>query len=863
MASMASRTGALLFCALFAIGFGAGGYFAGLQPLGRTLLAAWQVRHWQPVPATVLQAELREQRHSEGGLTYAVHARYRYAWGPRTYEGDRVGLEAAGGADNVGDWHRQWHGRLLRAQAQGQAITVWVDPADPGNALIDPAIRWSLLIFRLPFALVFTGVGLAAGWIFLRLLLGRTTHGGGAPWPGMKPAGDQDGAASSARSSLHGSALGAWLFALFWCGIAFPMAAVIWLDGAASGWALAFISVFVVVGVLLLGFAIRQTRVVWRYRGAAFTALPQRPVGGGLVEATLLLPYRAAEDSSPPFRLRLAQYRVDESSSGSPERLVERVESRGAQPCQPTPEGGLRLIARFAVPGDAPAHGAVRSGERVAWRVELLGADGGVELSYELPVQAAPQAAAALAPGGGDRFDRRAAWKHEEPIVLPDAEGLGAREAGDAQDHGAMPWPPGAVASETPEGWQLTFSQAGWRWAAAVALALLALEWVVNGRLGSQGLVLPRSPGGLAVWALLLAFSLHAATRRWVLRVADGGLVVHCSSWLWSSQRSLSGEASPSLVHKVLYSTGSGSNERMVHAVYVRGTRGSLVRLTPGVGDADVARAVGRAIMQAWQDRRGRFAASALRAGRDDHSRPSWGWLLVAGLVAGPLWWPPHTRTGDEARWSEASGGTSPSRIWSAVDMRLMDAQDAGDAAGLEQALRDGANPNLLADSGSSVLMLAAHRGQMAHVELLLRAGAEPDLRQTRKDSERGDTALLRAFYGGHLAVAQRLVQAGASLQSRNRWDWGPVHMAAQSGCVPCLQWLAGQGLLLDEPAPASRGETPAMLAAAKGRVEVLQWLAQQGVDLRRKDPHGKTALDWARFGNQPEAERWLAEAQR
>ena len=145
----------------------------------------------------------------------------------------------------------------------------------------------------------------------------------------------------------------------------------------------------------------------------------------------------------------------------------------------------------------------------------------------------------------------------------------------------------------------------------------------------------------------------------------------------------------------------------------------------------------------------------------------------------------------------------------------------------------------------------------------LLAAGAQPDLRQTRKDSERGDTALLRAFFGGHLAAAQRLVRAGASLAARNRWDWGPVHMAAQSGCVPCLQWLAEQGQLLDEPAPASRGETPAMLAAAKGRVQALAWFESQGVDLWRKDPYGKTVLDWARFGQQQEAERWLMQRQR
>ena len=110
--------------------------------------------------------------------------------------------------------------------------------------------------------------------------------------------------------------------------------------------------------------------------------------------------------------------------------------------------------------------------------------------------------------------------------------------------------------------------------------------------------------------------------------------------------------------------------------------------------------------------------------------------------------------------------------------------------------------------------------------------------------------------------MAQRLVQAGASLQARNRWDWGPVHMAAQSGCVPCLDWLKEQGQSLTEPASASRGETPAMLAAAKGRIPVLEWLEQQRVDLWGRDPHGKNVLDWARFRQQQETEQWLLKRQ-
>lgn len=52
------------------------------------------------------------------------------------------------------------------------------------------------------------------------------------------------------------------------------------------------------------------------------------------------------------------------------------------------------------------------------------------------------------------------------------------------------------------------------------------------------------------------------------------------------------------------------------------------------------------------------------------------------------------------------------------------------------------------------------------------------------------------------------------------------------------------------------------MLAAAKGRLAALEWLRAQGVDLWSRDAHGKTALDWAQFGKQADAVRWLRERQ-
>ncbi|WP_010460205.1 ankyrin repeat domain-containing protein [Acidovorax radicis] len=843
--TLGKRLGMLLFSALFALAFGLGGYFAGLQPLVQTLRAALEVHSWQPVVAQVLGSELKRHTSSDG-TTYQVHARYRYEFGGRQYEGTRVGLDSEVGADNIGDWHQRWHGLLQSAQSRGQPITIMVNPQVPSQALIDPSIRWALQMFRVPFALVFTGVGLAAAWMFLHTLL-RLVKGAEDVEEGASPT-------PQPKASAGTSAGAAWFFTLFWCGIAFPMAGMLWTSGSAPWYAKAFISIFVMVGLGLVALSVRQTHLAWRYAGAALSVQPARPRAGHPVEVALLLPERAAthqQEQSP--QLRLAQYRVDESSSGSPERCVESFTESAR--LQPAADGGLRLVARFDVPADAPPHGAQRSGERVDWRLELLHSPGGTaELTYDLPVQAAPQTFASELP---DRFDRRAAWKLVTPIAPLSEHG--------EESEDSLPLPPSVTLQEAPHAWHYAFSQTGWRWAAGLVLAGLALEAAINGRLGTHGLVLPRSFMAATAWWVLVAFALHAATRRWALSVQDNGITVHRHSWLWTRTQTLPGQASQSFVHKLLYATGSGASEHPYSAVYARGADGTLVRITPGLSGGGAATAVGQSIAQAWAHRRVHFSPGAQRRVRTGQSRPAWGALLLAAVLAGWIGGPPLAGLARPAPAGKvaAPAAPTPPTSYSALDGPLLDAQNADDARALSAALAAGANPNLLAPSGSSLLMLAAHRGQLEHIELLLRAGALPDLRQTQKDSERGDTALLRAFYGGHLAAAQRLVQAGASLAARNRWDWGPVHMAAQSGCVPCLQWLSEQGQSLDEPAPASRGETPAMLAAAKGRIQALEWLEVRGVDLWRQDPYGKNALDWARFGKQQDAERWLVQRQR
>ncbi|MBK7006415.1 MAG: DUF3592 domain-containing protein [Burkholderiales bacterium] len=604
------RIGTMLFSAAFALGFGAGGFLAGLKPLYQTLSAAWEVRTWQRVPAQVLETRLDSRRGSKGSETYAVQVRYRYQVGPQTYESQRVGLDADGHSDNVDNWHAQWHRRLQAAQSSGQAITAWVNPRAPAQALLDPHIRWPMLAFRLPFALVFTGVGLAAGWVFFKALRGQGAH------PATPDA--AEGGQQRMGGSVRKSAGMLWLFALFWCGLSFPAAALFWAQD--RPWLVkAFILLFVLVGLGLITWATRQTRLAWRHAHTALVLRPATSRAGQPLEVALNLSERALHDQGQqPRVLRLAQYRVADSGSGESSRLVEHLEQLAH--VQSLPDGSARLVARFSLPDDAPSHGARRSGERVDWRLELMYASGDVELSHDLAVQGSSTAV------GADRFADRTDWNRESPVshANPNA--------------GLSDWPTQAGTVETDGYRGLEFSQAGSRWVAGVLLlpfAVLLFQWAQE---WAPRLPLLQRWSAWPLWGLglLLALILHRATRRWSVLVHDQGLAVRRVSWLWSRQFCLLPSALDHLSTKLQYSASTGGSEMQeFHAVLAREADGTKAqRITPGVAGEAGAHAVAQWLQGAWHDRAGRFTPGHDRILQSAHSRPRWGWLLWAAMMA-------------------------------------------------------------------------------------------------------------------------------------------------------------------------------------------------------------------------------------
>lgn len=219
--------------------------------------------------------------------------------------------------------------------------------------------------------------------------------------------------------------------------------------------------------------------------------------------------------------------------------------------------------------------------------------------------------------------------------------------------------------------------------------------------------------------------------------------------------------------------------------------------------------------------------------------------VVLGGIVAKLIW-----------LWVSVAPPSPPLGATPAETLQF--ALDHGDLPRLQRALDAGASPDQRLDNGDTVLMSAAREGQLPLVDALLRHGADPQARDETSAGNRGDTALLVAAFRGQAAVFERLLAAGARLDLRNMWDWGPVHMAAQGGCLPCLDELARRGQPLDERAPASQGETPAMLAAARGRVDALAWLAEHGADLHARDASGRDALAYARWRQQARAEAWL-----
>lgn len=119
------------------------------------------------------------------------------------------------------------------------------------------------------------------------------------------------------------------------------------------------------------------------------------------------------------------------------------------------------------------------------------------------------------------------------------------------------------------------------------------------------------------------------------------------------------------------------------------------------------------------------------------------------------------------------------------MDVRLHDAAEAGDLAGIGGALSDGADIDGRDGGGRTAVLAATQARQPAAVAALLQAGANVDLQDDQLDNP-----FLYAGAEGLLEILPLIVAAGADPTITNRYGGVAVIPASERGHVETVRYL-------------------------------------------------------------------------
>ncbi|XP_048407283.2 ankyrin repeat domain-containing protein 2 isoform X2 [Stegostoma tigrinum] len=102
-------------------------------------------------------------------------------------------------------------------------------------------------------------------------------------------------------------------------------------------------------------------------------------------------------------------------------------------------------------------------------------------------------------------------------------------------------------------------------------------------------------------------------------------------------------------------------------------------------------------------------------------------------------------------------------------------------------------------------------------------------------------TALHRASLEGHTDIVTELLEAGATVDFKDRLDCTAVHWACRGGRLEVLKILLGKGATVNVNDKLL--STPLHVATRTGHVECVEHLITCGTDINIKDREGDTAL--------------------
>lgn len=413
---------------LFGLLFGAGGYFI----FAETALPMWQnwqhMQDWRPANARLLSISAADTE---------TRASYSYDFAGGSYQGNRVGVSAF--KDNIGSYHQDIQAYLQRIQASDAFLPIWVNPADPSQAVIDRNMRWGLFALTGAFCSVFMLIGLGVIYASLRSSSKSAARRGPSLWemrgtwqqakkdsttdleflefcrqhyadPRVPGASVEDKVSAAEWQSRKGwesprikSDAGKgvwviWLFALVWNAISTPLVFILPAELQRENYAALFGLLFPLVGLFLLYRAIKVTLEFRRF-GRVVYSMDPFPGGigghvGGHIQVNNLEYRRAREARVLSVKLECIYSYV----SGSGKNRSRRESIKWAQQGQPKIENaieGVNLSFRFDVPESLPQADIEQSGAYHFWRLGINADIPGIDLdrNYNIPVFATGETA--------------------------------------------------------------------------------------------------------------------------------------------------------------------------------------------------------------------------------------------------------------------------------------------------------------------------------------------------------------------------------------------------------------------------------------------------------------------------------------
>ena len=167
--------------------------------------------------------------------------------------------------------------------------------------------------------------------------------------------------------------------------------------------------------------------------------------------------------------------------------------------------------------------------------------------------------------------------------------------------------------------------------------------------------------------------------------------------------------------------------------------------------------------------------------------------VLVAGCQSGGDPAPPTTvtatATGEPTPSSEPSppADPEPGPRDSSLDLPLIDAAAAGDAAAVQDLLNRGASVRATDQNGRTPLTAAAYGNHVAVAEILLAAGAEPNEKDRTVQSP---YLISTSEIGDDPALLDLLLGAGADVSSRDSFNGTGLIRAADRGFPRIIERL-------------------------------------------------------------------------